>query len=130
MAAISLLIACNSVWDFLLTKYFEPSCPYVPFKLASKDSQVGVAPYRSLSKFKLTSVQNARSRPKALRCRPRARCPRRTQRSRARSGRGSQVRTRLAAGGNRIRTFGPAAAKGAAGRYQSGHRHDKRSHLR
>ena len=26
MAAISLLIACNSVWDFLLTKYFEPSC--------------------------------------------------------------------------------------------------------
>ena len=31
----------------------------------------------------------------------------------------SQVRTRLAAGGNRIRTIGPAPAKGSSGRCQS-----------
>ena len=37
----------------------------------------------------------------------------------------NQVRTRLAAGGNRIRTIGPAAAKGSAGRCQSGRRHDQ-----
>jgi hypothetical protein len=37
---------------------------------------------------------------------------------------------RLAAGGNRIRTIGPAAAKGSAGRCQSGRRHDQWNHLR
>jgi hypothetical protein len=42
----------------------------------------------------------------------------------------SQVRTRLPAGGNRIRTIGPAAAKGSAGRCQSGRRHDQWNHLR
>src|SRR3984893_9208587 len=39
-------------------------------------------------------------------------------------------RRRLAAGGNRIRTIGPAAAKGSAGRCQSGRRHDQWNHLR
>src|SRR3984893_9404357 len=36
----------------------------------------------------------------------------------------------LPAGGNRIRTIGPAAAKGSAGRCQSGRRHDQWNHLR
>ena len=43
--------------------------------------------------------------------------------------RGTKVR-RLAGGGKRIRTIGPDAVKGSAGRYQSGRRHDQWNHLR
>ena len=41
----------------------------------------------------------------------------------------NQVRTRLPAGGNRIRTIGPAPAKGSSGRCQSETAHQRRSHL-
>ena len=57
IAAISLRILCNSLWDFLLSKYSEPSCATMyRSNWLLRTSEVGVAPYRSFSKFKFSSL--------------------------------------------------------------------------